>query len=208
MPALVLVGAQWGDEGKGKATDLLGDQHRLLSCGSTAATTPATPSSSATRSTRCTCCPAASSRRAARRSSATASSSTWRCSSARSTCSRRAASTPSDCWSAPTPTSSPVPPHVDKVGERFLGKAQDRHDRARHRPDVRRQDVARRHPGAGPVRREDPAAEDRGGSGAEEPAAGQDLQPARDRPSTRSSRSCCSLRRAAAAVRRRHRRWC
>lgn len=26
MPALVLLGAQWGDEGKGKATDLLGDQ--------------------------------------------------------------------------------------------------------------------------------------------------------------------------------------
>src|SRR5919112_580302 len=25
MPAAVLVGAQWGDEGKGKATDLLGD---------------------------------------------------------------------------------------------------------------------------------------------------------------------------------------
>ena len=27
MPAVVLVGAQWGDEGKGKATDLLG--HRV-----------------------------------------------------------------------------------------------------------------------------------------------------------------------------------
>src|SRR5215510_4999644 len=26
MPAVVLVGAQWGDEGKGKATDLLGDR--------------------------------------------------------------------------------------------------------------------------------------------------------------------------------------
>src|SRR5918993_4859541 len=26
MPALVLVGAQWGDEGKGKATDQLGGQ--------------------------------------------------------------------------------------------------------------------------------------------------------------------------------------
>jgi adenylosuccinate synthase len=26
MPAIVIVGAQWGDEGKGKATDLLGDQ--------------------------------------------------------------------------------------------------------------------------------------------------------------------------------------
>src|SRR6476620_3915563 len=26
MPAIVIVGAQWGDEGKGKATDLLGGQ--------------------------------------------------------------------------------------------------------------------------------------------------------------------------------------
>src|SRR5437868_9293511 len=26
MPAIVVVGAQWGDEGKGKATDLLGEQ--------------------------------------------------------------------------------------------------------------------------------------------------------------------------------------
>src|SRR5690606_40400307 len=26
MPAIALVGAQWGDEGKGKATDLVGDR--------------------------------------------------------------------------------------------------------------------------------------------------------------------------------------
>ena len=26
MPAVVLIGAQWGDEGKGKATDLLADR--------------------------------------------------------------------------------------------------------------------------------------------------------------------------------------
>src|SRR6202046_4176706 len=26
MPAIALLGAQWGDEGKGKATDLLGEQ--------------------------------------------------------------------------------------------------------------------------------------------------------------------------------------
>jgi adenylosuccinate synthase len=26
MPAVVLLGAQWGDEGKGIATDLLGDR--------------------------------------------------------------------------------------------------------------------------------------------------------------------------------------
>jgi len=30
MPAIVLVGAQWGDEGKGKATDLLGDQVQFV----------------------------------------------------------------------------------------------------------------------------------------------------------------------------------
>ena len=29
MPAIVLIGAQWGDEGKGKATDLLGGRGRL-----------------------------------------------------------------------------------------------------------------------------------------------------------------------------------
>ncbi|MDR0990292.1 MAG: adenylosuccinate synthetase, partial [Propionibacteriaceae bacterium] len=26
MPGIVIVGTQWGDEGKGKATDQLGDQ--------------------------------------------------------------------------------------------------------------------------------------------------------------------------------------
>jgi adenylosuccinate synthase len=26
MPAIVLIGAQWGDEGKGKVTDVLGRQ--------------------------------------------------------------------------------------------------------------------------------------------------------------------------------------
>ena len=29
MPAVVLIGAQWGDEGKGKATDLLGGRGDL-----------------------------------------------------------------------------------------------------------------------------------------------------------------------------------
>ena len=30
MPAIVLLGAQWGDEGKGKATDLLGDRVKYV----------------------------------------------------------------------------------------------------------------------------------------------------------------------------------
>jgi adenylosuccinate synthase len=28
VPAIVLLGTQWGDEGKGKATDILGDKVR------------------------------------------------------------------------------------------------------------------------------------------------------------------------------------
>ena len=30
MPGLVIVGAQWGDEGKGKVTDLLAEQAELV----------------------------------------------------------------------------------------------------------------------------------------------------------------------------------
>ena len=29
MPGIVIVGVQWGDEGKGKATDLLGERNSL-----------------------------------------------------------------------------------------------------------------------------------------------------------------------------------
>ena len=54
MPAIVLIGAQWGDEGKGKVTDLLGAQVDYV-VRYRAATTPGTPSSRRTgRSSRCT----------------------------------------------------------------------------------------------------------------------------------------------------------
>lgn len=43
MAAIVLIGAQWGDEGKGKATDLLGGQINWV-VRYQAATMPATPS--------------------------------------------------------------------------------------------------------------------------------------------------------------------
>jgi hypothetical protein len=79
------------------------------------------------------------------------------------------------------------------VTERFLGKREDRHHRPRHRPDLRRQDQPRRHPGPGPLRRVDPAAEGRGRARLQEPGARQGLQPPRDRP-TRSSRSCWLVR--------------
>ena len=63
MPAIVLVGAQWGDEGKGKATDLLGDRVDYV-VRYPGGTMPATRSSSATRATPCTCCHRESCRRA------------------------------------------------------------------------------------------------------------------------------------------------
>lgn len=44
MPAIVLIGAQWGDEGKGKATDLLGGRVQWV-VRHQGATTPGTPSS-------------------------------------------------------------------------------------------------------------------------------------------------------------------
>ena len=60
MPAIVLVGAQWGDEGKGKATDLLGsriDAVVKFNGGNNAGHTIVIGEP---RSTRCTCCRRAS----------------------------------------------------------------------------------------------------------------------------------------------------
>ena len=57
MPAIVLVGAQWGDEGKGKATDLLGG--RVDYVVSFQGGNNAGPHRRHRRAeaTRCTCCP-------------------------------------------------------------------------------------------------------------------------------------------------------
>ena len=63
MPAIVLVGAQWGDEGKGKATDLLGDRVQYVvkfNGGNNAGHTVVIPTPTVRRSTHCTCCPAES----------------------------------------------------------------------------------------------------------------------------------------------------
>ena len=53
MPNIVVVGTQWGDEGKGKVVDVL-TPHVNVVVRYRAATTPATRSSSGARSTSCT----------------------------------------------------------------------------------------------------------------------------------------------------------
>ena len=106
MPAIVLLGAQWGDEGKGKATDLLGssvDYVVKFNGGNNAGHTVVIGDEKYALHLLPSRHPHA---RASSPSSATASSSTSRCCSARSTASRRAASTRRGCWSAPTRTSS------------------------------------------------------------------------------------------------------
>ena len=65
MPAIAIIGAQWGDEGKGKATDLLGsrvDYVVKFNGGNNAGHTVVIGQGETSRSTRSTCCPAASSR--------------------------------------------------------------------------------------------------------------------------------------------------
>ena len=65
MPAIAIIGAQWGDEGKGKATDVLGsrvDYVVKFNGGNNAGHTVVIGQGEPSRSTPCTCCPAASSR--------------------------------------------------------------------------------------------------------------------------------------------------
>ena len=91
-----------------------------------------------------------------------------------------------------------------RPGERAAARrAADRHDPARHRPGVRRQVGAARDPRAGPLRPEDPAPEDRGRPRGEERLARARLRrgAARARGGRRAGRG---LRAAAAPVHRRH----
>ena len=70
MPAIVLVGAQWGDEGKGKATDLMGsdvDYVVKFNGGNNAGHTIVIEQDGAREVQAPPCCPRASSPRRARR---------------------------------------------------------------------------------------------------------------------------------------------
>ena len=126
MPAIVLVGAQWGDEGKGKATDLLGsrvDYVVKFNGGNNAGHTVVIGDEKYALHLLPVRHPHA---RRHRRSSATASSSTSRCSSRSSTRSTaRGVDVSQAASSAPTRTSSrSYHRTLDKVTERFLGKRQ------------------------------------------------------------------------------------
>ena len=121
MPSIVIMGSQWGDEGKGKATDQLGD--RVDYCVRyREATTRDTPLSSTANATRSTCSRPASSTHDACRSSAMASSSISTLFTEIEGLAARG-SMPHMIISANAHVITSYHQVIDKVTERFLGKA-------------------------------------------------------------------------------------
>ncbi len=147
VPATVIVGAQWGDEGKGKIVDLLAQRLRRRRAATRAARTPATRSSSATRRYELHLIPSGGSCPGKRvRDRRTAASSTPSVLidelddlEARGHADREARLRLAE--RAPDPA---VPRRDRQARERRLGSVADRHDAPRHRPRVRRQGGARR----------------------------------------------------------------
>ena len=205
MPAIVVLGAQWGDEGKGKATDLLATNetidfvvrtsgghnagHTIVVNGEKFAT-HLLPSGILT--------PGRDLRDRQRRRGLA------RGAVPRARRAHRPRRRPGAAGRQRQRARARVVPRHHRQGHRALPRQrQARHDRPRHRADVRRQDQPHRHPRRRPLRRGAAAAEGRGVAGGQEPAARQGLQPPRavDR---RGGRGAPVVRRAVAADGRRH----
>ena len=205
MPAIVVLGAQWGDEGKGKATDLLTTEDAIDFCVRTSGGHNAghtivvngekfathllpsgilTPGCTSVIANGVVVSPEALFREL-------------------DALIERDVHDGSAGGQRQRPRDRVVPLH-GRQGHRALPRQeQDRHDRTRHRSGVRRQDQPGRHPGRRPLRREDPARQGRGGAGGQEPPADQGLQPARDHRRG-GGRGAPGVRRAPAADGRRH----
>jgi adenylosuccinate synthase len=193
MPGIVVIGTQWGDEGKGKATDQLGDRvdytvrysggnnagHTLVVNGEKYALhllpsgilNPGVPVIGNGV--------VVDLERAVLRDRRPEA---------------RGVDTSRLVISANAHIIAPYHKVLDKVTERFLGKRKIGTTGRGVGPCLRRQDQPRRHPDPGPARRGTAARQGRGGAGAEEPAPGEDLQPARHRR-RRGGRRTAQLRR-------------
>ena len=216
MPAVVLIGAQWGDEGKGKATDILGERVQWIvryQGGNNAGHTVVLPdgqnfalhlipSGILTPGVKNVIGNGVVVDPGVLLDGARGPGGEGRRHQRPADLRRRAL--------------DHAVPRGHRQGHRALpGQGQDRHHRSRHRARLPGQARPRRRPRAGPAGREDPPAEGRGRAGLQEPGAGQGLQPqgARRRPGRRrrcwstvsTSRTasptpaCCSTRRSSAA---------
>ena len=182
MPGLVIVGAQWGDEGKGKVTDLLAEQADVVirfQGGNNAGHTIVRddevfkfhliPSGILYPGKLCAI------------GNGVVVDPKVLHGGDRRRCAAAAIDISGLRISANAHLIMPYHLLLDHAGEAQARQAPDRHHPARHRPLLRRQGRAARHPHAGPARREDPAAEDLRGDGAQAP----DAAPVREGPGAR-----------------------
>ncbi len=167
MPGLVIVGAQWGDEGKGKVVDLLAEQADLVirfqggnNAGHTIVRDDETfkfhliPSGILYPGKLC----AIGNGVVVDPKVLTEEIEGLR---------RAAIDISGLRISANAHLIMPYHKLLDHAGRGEARQAPDRHHAARHRPLLRGQGRAARHPHAGPARREDPAQEDLRGDGAQ-----------------------------------------
>ena len=203
MPAIVLIGAQWGDEGKGKATDLLGGRAQWVvryQGGNNAGHTVVLPNG---ENFALHLIPSGILTPGVTNVIGNGVVVDPGVLLEELTGSRTAASIPRKLLiSADAHLIMPYHVAIDKVTERYMGSKkigttgrgigpcyQDKVARI----GIRVADV---------LDEEHPAPEDRGCAGLQEPGAGQDLQPQGARRRRRSSRTCCSRPRASAPHRR------
>ena len=194
MPAIVLIGAQWGDEGKGKATDLLGGRVQWVvryQGGNNAGHTVVLPtgenfalhlipSGILTPGVTNVIGNGVVVDPGVLLTELTGPRGPRRRHRAAADLGRRA---PADAVS-----------RGHRQGDRALhGQQEDRHHRPRHRSVLSGQDRPHRHPGRRRARRGPAGREDRRRAGIQEPGAGQDLQP-QGAGSRRGGRRACSSR--------------
>src|SRR6201998_4204693 len=200
MPAIVIVGAQWGDEGKGKATDLLGDRVDYVvryQGGNNAGHTVVIGDESyalhllPSRVLSPRVVPVIGNGVVIDPQVLLDEIDGLQ---------DRGVSCDKLLVSANAHLITPYHRALDKVTERFLGSA----GIGTTGPGVRRQDRPDGDPGPGPVRPGHPAPEAGPGAAGEEPGADQGLQPARDRPGGVRG-GVRAVRGAAAPLRGRHR---
>ncbi len=198
MPAIIVIGTQWGDEGKGKATDQLGDRVDYVvrySGGNNAGHTVVVggekyalhllPSGILNKA----CTPVIGNGVVVDLDVMFAEIDAL---NARGVDAERVAD------QRERPHHHRLPPG-HRQGDRTLPRQpQDRHDRPRRGSRVRRQGQPHRPAHPGPVRRQDPRPEGRGVARPEEPDAREDLQPADDRPAADHRRAARARRPAAA----------
>ena len=178
MSATVVVGTQWGDEGKGKLTDLLAKEMQVVvryQGGHNAGHTIVVDGETFALQLRAERHPlrphhAGDRQRGGRRSRASCWPRSPSCPPAGVDCSRLRVSGSAHLI-------MPYHQEIDALTERYLGPKQAGYDETGDRPGVRRQGGPGRDPGAGPSRPEDLPPEARRGAQGEEPGPGQGLQP-------------------------------